>query len=159
MFHIHILRRPYNERYQTGGNREKKLRTYGLFKTVFKQEKYITVLKNPHIRHCYAKFRRSAHDCQKWNTRNKQTNKLCLFFFNFGEDISYFGILRYKLRDLKKIYDDFVIDPIKKGIFRRLLVLLFQIGRKSLVKYKWLWLYTTRKNLPGLSFMLNNQTV
>ena len=43
---------------------KKKLRTYGLFKTVFKQEKYITVLKNPHIRHCYAKFRTSVHDLE-----------------------------------------------------------------------------------------------
>ena len=33
--------------------------------------------------------------------------------FNFGEDLSYFVILRYKLRDSVKIYDDFVNDPIK----------------------------------------------
>ena len=43
---------------------KKKLRTYSLFKTVFKQEKYITVKKNPHIRCCYAKFRTSAHDLE-----------------------------------------------------------------------------------------------
>ena len=44
--------------------KKKKLRTYGLFKTVFKQEKYITVIKNPHIRRCYAKFRTSTHDLE-----------------------------------------------------------------------------------------------
>ena len=30
----------------------------------------------------------------------KQTNNIC--FFNFGEDLSYFVILRYKLRDFIK---------------------------------------------------------
>ena len=64
---------------------------------------------------------------QKWNARNKQASLL----FKFGEDLTYFVILRYKLRDLIKIYDDFVNDPIK-GDFQKTL-LLFQIGRKSLV--------------------------
>ena len=31
---------------------------------------------------------------QKWNTRNKQTK---FAFFNFGKDLGYFVILRYKL--------------------------------------------------------------
>ena len=47
-----------------------------------------------------------------------ETNKRALPF-NFGEDLIYFVILRYKLRDFIKICDDFVTDP-KKGIFRRL---------------------------------------
>ena len=85
-----------------------------------------------------------------------ETNKQALFF-NFGEDLSYFVILQYKLRDLIKIYDDFANDPIK-GDFQKTL-LLFQIGRKSLVEYKQLWLHTTRKSLLSLSFMINNQTV
>ena len=89
---------------------------------------------------------------QKWNARNKQT-----LLFNFREDLSYFVILRYKLCDLTKIYDDFVNDSIK-GDFQKTL-LLFQIGRKSLVKYKWLWLHTTCKSLLGLSFMIDNQMV
>ena len=88
--------------------------------------------------------------------RMLETNKQTLLF-NSGEDLSYFAILRYKLRDLIRIYDDFVNDPIK-GNFQKTL-LLFQIGRKSLVEYKWLWLHTTRKSLPGLSFMIDNQTV
>ena len=33
--------------------------------------------------------------------------------FNVGEDLSYFVILRYKLRDSVKIYDDYVNGPIK----------------------------------------------
>ena len=41
---------------------------------------------------------------QKWNARNKQKNLI----FKFGEDLSYFVILRYKLRDFIKIYDDYV---------------------------------------------------
>ena len=90
---------------------------------------------------------------QKWNARNKQTS----FAFNFGEDLSYFVIRQHKLRDLIKIYDDFVNDPIT-GDFQKTL-LLFQIGRKSLVEYKWLWLYTTRKSLLGLSILTDNQTV
>ena len=89
---------------------------------------------------------------QKWNARNKQPSS-----FNFAEDLGYFLILRYKLRDLIKIYDDFVNDPIK-GDFQKTL-LLFQIGRKSLVEYKWLKLHTTRKSLLGLSFLIDNQTV
>ena len=64
-------------------------------------------------------------------------------------------ILQYKLRDLIKIYDDFVNDPIK-GNFQKTL-LLFQIGMKSLMEYKWLWLHTTRKSMLGLSFMTDNQ--
>ena len=36
-----------------------------------------------------------------------ETNKQALLF-NFGEDLSYFVILRYKLHDFIKIYDDFV---------------------------------------------------
>ena len=62
-----------------------------------------------------------------------ETNKQALPF-NFGEDLSYFVIPRNKLRDLTKIYDDFVNDPIK-GDFQKTL-LLFQIGRKSFVEYK-----------------------
>ena len=61
-----------------------------------------------------------------------ETNKLC--FLNFGEDLNYFVILRYKLRDFIKISDDYVNDPIK-GDFQKTL-LLFQIGKKSLVEYK-----------------------
>ena len=85
-----------------------------------------------------------------------ETNKQALPF-NFGEDLSYFVILRYKLRDFIKIYDDCVNDPIK-GDFQKTL-LLFHIGRKSFVEYKWLWLCTTRKSLIGLSSMIDNQTV
>ena len=47
-----------------------------------------------------------------------KTNKQALLY-NLGEDLSYFFNLRYKLRDLIKIYDDFVNGSIK-GIFRRL---------------------------------------
>ena len=43
-----------------------------------------------------------------------ETNKQATLF-NFGEDLSYFVIPRYKLRDLKKICDDFVNDSIKRG--------------------------------------------
>ena len=76
-----------------------------------------------------------------------ETNKQALLF-NFGEDLSYFVILRYKLCDFIKIYDDFVNDPTK-GDFQKTL-LLFQIGRKSLVEYK---------SLLGLYFLIDNQTV
>ena len=85
-----------------------------------------------------------------------EPNKQALLF-NFGEDLSYFVILRYKLRDFIKIYDDYVNDPIK-GDFQKTL-LLFHIGRKSLVEYKWLWLHTTRKSFLGLSSVIDNQTV
>ena len=87
-----------------------------------------------------------------------ETNKQALLF-NFGKDLSYFVFLRYKhkSRDLINIYDDFVNDPIK-GDFQKTL-LLFQIGRKSLVEYKWLWLHTTRKSLLGLPYLIDNQTV
>ena len=40
-----------------------------------------------------------------------KTNKQALLF-NFGEDLSYFVILRYKLRDFIK-NDDYLNDPIK----------------------------------------------
>ena len=66
-------------------------------------------------------------------------------------------ILRYKLRDFIQIFYDYVNDPIK-GDFQKTL-LLFHIGRKSFVEYKWLWLRTTRKGLPGLTSMIDNQTV
>ena len=89
---------------------------------------------------------------EKWNARNKQTS----FAFNFGEDLSYFVILRYRSRDFIKD-DDYVNDPIK-GDFQKTL-LLFHIGRKSFVEYKCLWLHTTRKSLLGLSSMIDNQTV
>ena len=56
-----------------------------------------------------------------------ETNKQTLLF-NVGEDPSYFVILRYKIRDLIKIYDDFANDSIK-GDFQKTL-LVFQIGRK-----------------------------
>ena len=45
---------------------------------------------------------------QNWNARNK----LQILIFKFGEDLSYFVILRYKLRDFIKIYDDYVNVPI-----------------------------------------------
>ena len=86
-----------------------------------------------------------------------ETNKQILHF-NFGEDLSHFVILRYKLRHLIKIYDDFVNGPIK-GDFKKNLLLFHVIGRKSLVEYKWLWLHTTPKSSLGLSFMIDKQTV
>ena len=43
-----------------------------------------------------------------------ETNKKA-WLFNFGEDLSNFVIVRYKLRDFIKTYDDFVNDPIKRG--------------------------------------------
>ena len=49
-------------------------------------------------------------------------------------------ILRYKLRDFIKIYDDYVNNPIK-GDFHKTLLLIHS-GRKSFVEYKWLWLHT-----------------
>ena len=71
-----------------------------------------------------------------------ETNKQALLC-KFGEDFTYFVILRYKLRDVIKICDDFVNDLIK-GDFQKT-SLLIHIGRKILVEYKWLWLHTTRK--------------
>ena len=64
-----------------------------------------------------------------------ETNKQVLIF-KFGEDLSYFVILRYKLRDFVKIYDDYVNGQIKEDFQKTLL--LFHIGRKSFVKYEWL---------------------
>ena len=52
-----------------------------------------------------------------------------ILIFKFGEDLSYFVILRYKLRDFIKIYDDYVNVPIK-GDFQKTL-LLFYIGKVS----------------------------
>ena len=49
-----------------------------------------------------------------------ETNKQALLF-NFGEDLSYFLILRYKLRDFIKIYDVYVNGPIK-GNFQKTFV-------------------------------------
>ena len=78
-----------------------------------------------------------------------ETNKQALLF-NFGENLSYFVILRYKLRDFIKIYDDYVNDPTK-GDFQKTL-LLFHIGRKGFVEYKWLLQHTTCKNLARFIF-------
>ena len=64
-----------------------------------------------------------------------ETNKQALIF-KFGEDLSYFVILRYKLRDFIKIYDDYVNGLIKEDFQKTLL--LFYIGRKIFVKHKWL---------------------
>ena len=75
-----------------------------------------------------------------------ETNKQVLLF-NFGEDLSYVVILRYKLRDFIEIYH---VNNPTKGDFQKTL-LLFHIGRKSFVEYKWLWLHTTRKSLLGVS--------
>ena len=60
-----------------------------------------------------------------------ETNKQALLF-NFGEYLSYFVILRYKLRDSIK-NDDYVNDPIE-GDFQKTF-LLFQIRMKNLVEY------------------------
>ena len=42
-----------------------------------------------------------------------ETNKQILIF-KFGEELSYFVILQYKLRDFIKSFDDYVNGPIKK---------------------------------------------
>ena len=78
-----------------------------------------------------------------------ETKKQVLLF-NFGEHLIYFVILRYKLRYSIKNYDDYVNDPIKEDFQKT--SLLFYIGRKSFVEYKWLWLHTTRKSLLGFIF-------
>ena len=80
-----------------------------------------------------------------------ETNKQTSFAFQVWRRPNIFcRILRYKLHDFIKIYDDYVNGPIK-GDFQKTL-LLFHIGRKSFVEYKWLWLNTTRKSLLGLFF-------
>ena len=84
-----------------------------------------------------------------------EANKQALLF-NFGEDLSYFVILPYKLRDFINIYDDYVTDPIKRDFQKTLL--LFHVGKKSFVECKWLWLHTTRKSLLGLSSLIDNRT-
>ena len=56
----------------------------------------------------------------------KQTNKIC--FFNFGKDLGYFVILRYKLCDFIKIHDDYVNDQMK-GDFQKILLLFHIRGR------------------------------
>ena len=89
-----------------------------------------------------------------------KTNKQALLF-NFGEDLSYLMILRYRLRDFIKIYDDFV-NGLIKGDFQKTTIsedYYFRSAGKVWWKYKWLWLHTTRKRFLGLSFMINNQTV
>ena len=58
-----------------------------------------------------------------------ETNKQALLF-SFGKDLSYFVILRYKLPDFIKIYDDYVNDPIKE-IFRRLCYYFISAGKVS----------------------------
>ena len=60
-----------------------------------------------------------------------ETNKQALRF-NFGEDLSYFVILRYRLRNFIKMYDNYVNDQTK-GDFQKTL-LLFHIGRKSFME-------------------------
>ena len=50
-----------------------------------------------------------------------ETNKQALLF-NYGEDLSYFVTLRYKLHDFIKIYDDYVKGPIQKRRFKEDLV-------------------------------------
>ena len=45
-----------------------------------------------------------------------ETNKQVLIF-KFGEDLSYFVILRYKLRDFIKIYDDYNVNGPNKRRF------------------------------------------
>ena len=85
-----------------------------------------------------------------------ETNKQALLF-NFGEDLSYFVILPYKLSDFIKMYDGYVNDPIK-GDFQKPL-LLFHFGKKSFVEYEWLLFHTTRKSLLGLSSTIDNQTI
>ena len=57
-----------------------------------------------------------------------ETNKQVLIF-KFGEDLSYFVILRYKLRDFIKIYDDYVNG--QKEIFRRLCYYFILVGKVS----------------------------
>ena len=86
---------------------------------------------------------------------NKQTNKQALLS-NFGEDLSYFVILRYKLHDLIKSFDDFVNDSIK-GDFQKTVTISdrqekFGGTQMALAAY-------TRKSLPCLSFMIDNQAV
>ena len=66
---------------------------------------------------------RFVSDFQSEVEYEKQTNKIC--FFNFGKDLGYFVILRYKLCDFIKIHDDYVNDPME-GDFQKTL-LLFQI--------------------------------
>ena len=57
------------------------------------------------------------------------TNKQVLIF-KFGEDLSYFVIIRYKLRDFIKIYDDYGNGQQKK-IFGRLCYYFISAGKVS----------------------------
>ena len=87
-----------------------------------------------------------------------ETNKQALLF-NFGEDLNYFVVLRYNLRDWIKIYDDLVNDPIK-GDFQKTLLLFRSAGKVwwNINGFGCIQ-HTTCKSLPGLSFMIGNKTV
>ncbi len=45
----------------SANNNTGKLRTYALFKTYFKREKYLSVVKRSDVRKCYTSFRISSH--------------------------------------------------------------------------------------------------
>ena len=83
-----------------------------------------------------------------------ETNKQA-FLFNFGLDLSYFVILRYKLRDLIKIYDDFVTDLIEGAFQETFSGGLVQVIPGNLQKY----VSTNRsllqcKTLPPISVLI-----
>ena len=77
-----------------------------------------------------------------------ETSKQALLF-NVGEDLSYSVILRYKLRDLIKIYD-FVNDLIKGGFSENFITI--SDWHEKFGGIKWLWLHTAHKSFLGLFF-------
>ena len=63
-------------------NKEGKLRTYAIFKTIFQKEKYLSVIQDVSIRKCFLSFRISSHKLEIERGRHKRLSvekRVCIY--------------------------------------------------------------------------------
>ena len=63
-------------------NKEGKLRTYAIFKTIFQKEKYLSVIQDVSIRKCFMSFRISSHKLEIERGRHKRLSvekRVCIY--------------------------------------------------------------------------------
>ena len=63
-------------------NKEGKLRTYAIFKTIFQKEKYLSVIQDVSIRKCFMSFRISSHKLEIERGRHKRHSvekRVCIY--------------------------------------------------------------------------------
>ena len=114
-------------------NKEGKLRTYAIFKTIFQKEKYLSVIQDVSIRKCFMSFRISSHKLEIERGRHKRHSvekRVCIYCSsNTVEDEKHF------------IFECSLYDSLRQNFFTEIKKLCKHFSNLS-QEARLIWLMT-----------------